>query len=919
MVIICLFTLSSFPLKLKDGEMNMRIDELIGFRGPISALMTNLMWFLAFNTTYLGVFACIPKFMGNLTYLQYSQSILITKLVTFFFEQILMLPYVPFTLEEEISVTYFERVVLFPYIHHKRKPPSYANLETVTKVLHDEIENRNSILNISDVAKMILGYLSFASSIFIIRGVMRYYKKRKKNNVNPNNSDGRHIIPDDDDEELNILFTEKLDDYLECICAVAKVSILILIKMLLFPFLIGIWLDIATLGLYKSCLRDRVIYAGEDVVGFFLLHWAVGITFMLSVTISVLQFREVLHPDILARTVKPQEGQTDMIAYLLQDDGWTHAKRFVPSLAIYVSLLALHVWLPAIIASQFGLDKYIPLFHPKLWYALSKQLQIPVELIIFHLIMNTMVEKYKNSIGEAQHAFLLKMCNLLGLKDNLLPQTIAKFKLLATIPLRNQSAQPALSDLVSNNEVYKVDFVDPFWEMVVTLNENDGPTEEFINTCLQEMNINCEEKFMVIKDKGEEIDPFHSYIALPIFEKSKLNSHAATFAKKLVPPKIGSYRFRKHMKPNIQDIHIQIWQEVRGEAVPRPPAGWDYMGDNGGAIEQGRWAWGDEKMSDIENSIAQRKHLFPRVFKNGGILPIWKSRNFWACLFPVILRIMTLSVLSWATVSLCVYVVLLMPIAIGRMLYQLLGVPDIYVHDPFLFLIGGTMVYPIIISLLGYCCNNEHEANERNTFRKLHLYLSIPFRKILILIQAGALWLLLAPIMVGISYKQYFLEDTMIASSALDFKYIAHAWIIGLLLLHIGLCLHYFGAFRRGFLGRIGQFAFNNDNENNQNINNNNNNVVGPVGEQKDVENATDEDSICLAIKSLLAVGIDQEFDKINRTVFVYETTLPLTVKLFGIFIAPFAVVFGNNISTEIQCKYCNIIGNRVSFARSTS
>merc|ERR550539_124926 len=163
-----------------------------------------------------------------------------------------------------------------------------------------------------------------------------------------------------------------------------KVVILIFLKMVFLPFLLGLWLDVSTLELYKSTISERVTFAAVDVVGFFLLHWLVGITFMLTVTVSVLQFREVLHPDILSKMIRPQESQTNMIENLLQDDFWTHTKRIIPSIGIYAGLLALHIWLPAMMLSKFDLDQYMPLFRPKVWYFFNDQLQIPLELVAFH-------------------------------------------------------------------------------------------------------------------------------------------------------------------------------------------------------------------------------------------------------------------------------------------------------------------------------------------------------------------------------------------------------------------------------------------------------------------------------------------------------------------------------------------------------
>lgn len=41
-------------------------------------------------------------------------------------------------------------------------------------------------------------------------------------------------------------------------------------------------------------------------LGAFALAWIAGITFMLTMTITVLQLREVLHPAVFAKIIRPQ-------------------------------------------------------------------------------------------------------------------------------------------------------------------------------------------------------------------------------------------------------------------------------------------------------------------------------------------------------------------------------------------------------------------------------------------------------------------------------------------------------------------------------------------------------------------------------------------------------------------------------------
>merc|ERR1712185_308902 len=103
---------------------------------------------------------------------------------------------------------------------------------------------------------------------------------------------------------------------------------------------------------------------------------------MLFVTVSVLQLREVLHPDIFASIIRPQEPHPDLLGSLLQESGATHARRMVMSLAIYIVLLFLFVWLPTAMFKRH-LPSTLPV-QLRLFYMVP-QLQVPMELVIFHL------------------------------------------------------------------------------------------------------------------------------------------------------------------------------------------------------------------------------------------------------------------------------------------------------------------------------------------------------------------------------------------------------------------------------------------------------------------------------------------------------------------------------------------------------
>ena len=48
-----------------DVGINIALDEILGVRGPLSTVVQNLLWLLAFNTVYLGFFTFAPRVVGT--------------------------------------------------------------------------------------------------------------------------------------------------------------------------------------------------------------------------------------------------------------------------------------------------------------------------------------------------------------------------------------------------------------------------------------------------------------------------------------------------------------------------------------------------------------------------------------------------------------------------------------------------------------------------------------------------------------------------------------------------------------------------------------------------------------------------------------------------------------------------------------
>ena len=136
------------------------------------------------------------------------------------------------------------------------------------------------------------------------------------------------LFYDDEEEPGHLLgdLGEHMLLLLDGIAAVLKVSILLCLKMLVLPVLLGFGLDLATLGVFGASFAQRVQFATHNVLGCLLVHWVLGISFMLVITVSVLQLREVLHPHVLARIIRPQEAHPDLLMTLLEESCTKHAR-----------------------------------------------------------------------------------------------------------------------------------------------------------------------------------------------------------------------------------------------------------------------------------------------------------------------------------------------------------------------------------------------------------------------------------------------------------------------------------------------------------------------------------------------------------------------------------------------------------------
>jgi len=359
-------------------EVNVAVDELLGIRGPITTLFRNVLWLLAFIGAYLGLFAFIPFSIGNSIYTVTARYL------------------GNFGMPIEGIEIGIGGAYSFPLDASR-----LTNFHQLLKQLQIAASPpEQHALQLADLAIISLGYVVMSTMVFTWRMILCALCQR-----------------------MPLQMLERVAWGIECVAAVVKVGVLLTLKMLITPLLIGCFLDIATLQLFQATVSERITFLRENLVGSLLLHWVIGITFMLIVTVSILQLREVLHPALLAANIRPQEPHPDLLGSLLRETAKTHTRRMFLTLVIYASLLAVFVCVPVSMISQFWLHR-LPL-KPAFFYFVP-QLQIPLELVLFHLAMLASLEKFKNKIGNWQYTWLKFVCRRLGLTQFLLPLPVIR-------------------------------------------------------------------------------------------------------------------------------------------------------------------------------------------------------------------------------------------------------------------------------------------------------------------------------------------------------------------------------------------------------------------------------------------------------------------------------------------------------------
>lgn len=142
---------------------------------------------------------------------------------------------------------------------------------------------------LSDVTTLAIGYMFIFSLVFFYLGIVALIRYTKGEPLTMGRFYGIASIA----ETIPSLFRQFLAA-MRHLMTMIKVAFLLVIELGVFPLMCGWWLDVCTIRMFGKSMSERVQFFSVSPLASSLVHWVVGIVYMLQISIFVSLLRGVL-------------------------------------------------------------------------------------------------------------------------------------------------------------------------------------------------------------------------------------------------------------------------------------------------------------------------------------------------------------------------------------------------------------------------------------------------------------------------------------------------------------------------------------------------------------------------------------------------------------------------------------------------
>ncbi|CAN1854489.1 Probable E3 ubiquitin ligase SUD1 [Linum perenne] len=411
-----------------DGAEDVPFDELVGMQGPVFHLVENAFTVLASNMIFLGVVIFVPFSLGRvilyyISWLFSSASGPVLSTVATLNESGLSLANI--TLKNTLTA-----VANLTSEAHDGGHLSHVSDTVGVNVsgLHEASSNISTSLSsdllkgasistsrLSDVTTLAIGYMAICFLVFLYLGVVALIRYTKGEPLTMGRFYGIASLA----ETIPSLFRQSLAA-MRHLMTMIKVAFLLVIELGVFPLMCGWWLDVCTIRMFGKSMSQRIQFFSASPLASSLIHWVVGIVYMLQISIFVSLLRGVLRRGVLYFLRDPADPNYNPFRDLIDDPVHKHARRVLLSVVVYGSLIVLLVFLPVKLTMRMA-----PSIFPLDISVSDPFTEIPADMLLFQICIPFAVEHFKlrTTIKSLLRYWFTAVGWALGLTYYLLPRS----------------------------------------------------------------------------------------------------------------------------------------------------------------------------------------------------------------------------------------------------------------------------------------------------------------------------------------------------------------------------------------------------------------------------------------------------------------------------------------------------------------
>ncbi|CAM8930899.1 unnamed protein product [Rhodiola kirilowii] len=410
-----------------DGAEDVPFDELVGMQGPVFHLVENAFTVLASNTIFLGVIIFVPFSIGRII-LHYVSWVFASA------ANPILSMVMPLT-ETALTVV---NITLKNALNDTTIMSSETEGEGIVSQVAEILQGNVSSLNqaavnmngtatsdllkgsssggsqLSDVTTLAIGYMFIFSIIFFYVGIVALIRYTRGEPLTMGRFYGLASVV----ETIPSLFRQFVAA-MRHIMTMVKVAFLLVIELGVFPLMCGWWLDVCTIRMFGKSMSQRVQFFSASPLASSLVHWVVGIVYMLQISIFVSLLRGVLRSGVLYFLRDPADPNYNPFRDLIDDPVHKHARRVMLSVAVYGSLIVMLVFLPVKLAMRMA-----PSVFPLDIIVSDPFTEIPADMLLFQICIPFAIQHFRlrTTIKSLLRYWFTGVGWALGLSEFLLPR-----------------------------------------------------------------------------------------------------------------------------------------------------------------------------------------------------------------------------------------------------------------------------------------------------------------------------------------------------------------------------------------------------------------------------------------------------------------------------------------------------------------